>query len=366
MRVGILLVLSMVIPLTCLGSTREETSRERFRVTVEIEGNRGSYVATLKDAWGSYLAFRDGVHTGKTVFKNVPSGDFSLRVEFDSGTHIWRSLRVDGEHVARKNEVQVKLKASDAVATADTLESTHTVSAEDLAVPEKAREIFRKAWAAMELSDWSSAQQLLDDALALAPGYFQAWNNAGVVARKRNDLDAAENYFRRAAFLDPESFEANVNLSEVLGEKKQLAEAIRFARKAQQLRPNDPVANAQLGIHLFHGDLFEECIPYLQKVAKQDPQSFYYPQILLAVAFENLNQPFQALEQVEDWLKHHKTSPDREVVAARPRQHAGAGRSSIMRSACNSVTRAAASACRHTGIAPRAKLSGTGAYAWAP
>lgn len=287
---------------------------------VEIRDAKGPFMATLKDAWGSYLRRQETAHGNKLQFEEVPTGDFGIRVEFRSGAHLWQSIRVDAAHANTKKDVKVKLLASNAIVTVDSLESTSVISAEELAIAESSRKRFVQAWDEMAINNWMKARQLLEDCVKESPGFFDAWNNLGVVARKQNDLVAAERYFRNARHLKPDSFEANINLSEVLSQKGAMDEAIRISRKAHEIRPEDPIADAQLGAHLFRAGKYEECIAYLKRAAARDPKSYYFPQISLAVAYEALSKPDEALHYVEDWLAHHETNPNRTLVEAKRRE----------------------------------------------
>lgn len=315
-RILSLFVLIVLLPLLSIASVSEG----RFRVIVEIRDAKEPFMATLKDAWGSYLGHLETEQGNKLRFEDVPPGDFGIRVEFRSGAHLWQSLRVDAAHANARKEVKVKLRASDAILTVDSLESTSVISAKELAIPESSRERFAKAWDEMAVNNWAKARQLLEGCVKESPGFFDAWNNLGVVARKQYDFVAAEQYFRNARHLKPDSFEANINLSEILSQKGEMDEAIRISRRAHQIRPEDPIADAQLGAHLFRAGKYEECIPYLERAAARDPKSYYFPQISLAVAYEALSKPDEALHYVEDWLAHHETNPNRVLVESKRRE----------------------------------------------
>lgn len=295
-------------------------SDKRFRVELKIPDAREPYVAVLKDTWGSYLHHRQVSPGGKAKFEQVPAGDFHLRVQFHSGRLLTRSFRVDRDHAADDRDLKLELRARDAETTRDSLGARHVVTAQELKVSDDVQQRFRKAWKAMEIGSWFEARKLLEECVEKAPGYFDAWNNLGVVARRVDDLEAAEGHFRMALHLRPEAYEPHANLSEVLSALEKRDEALAMAKRAHRIRPNDAGANAMLGIQYFLAKQWAECIPYLEAAMQADPRSYYYPQISLAVAYEKLGRPDAAARSLEHWLKHHATNPDRPVVEAKHRE----------------------------------------------
>jgi tetratricopeptide (TPR) repeat protein len=159
-------------------------------------------------------------------------------------------------------------------------------------------------------------EQCVDD----APGYFDAWNNLGVVARRMDDMEAAEGYFRMALRLRPEAYEPHANLAEALSALEKRDEALAMAKRALRIRPKDAGANAMVGIQYFLAGRYAECVPYLEAAAQTDPRSYFYPQISLSVAYEKLGRLEAAAKSLEDWLTHHTTNPDRPVVEAKHRE----------------------------------------------
>lgn len=292
----------------------------RFRVELKIPDAREPYVAVLKDTWGSYLHHRQVTPGGKAKFDEVPAGDFQLRVQFHSGRLLTSSFRVDEEHAKDNRDLKLELRARDAETTKDSLRAGNVISARELKVSDEVHKRFREAWKAMELGSWMEARKMLEDCVKEAPGYSDAWNNLGVVARRMDDLEAAEGHFRMALQLRPEAYEPHANLAEALSALEKRDEALAMARQALRLRPADAGANAMVGIQYFLAQRYAECVPFLEAAMKADPRSYYYPQISLAVAYEKLGRVDAAAASLEHWLQHHTTNPDRPVVEAKHRE----------------------------------------------
>ena len=58
--------------------------------------------------------------------------------------------------------------------------------------------------ALIELKDWDNAQFILDQAIESSPLDARLYNNLGVVAREKGDLEAARQFFQKAVELDPD------------------------------------------------------------------------------------------------------------------------------------------------------------------
>lgn len=291
----------------------------RFRVVIRIPDAREPYVAVLKDTWGSYLHHRQVTPGGKAKFDEVPVGDFQVRVQFHSGRQLTRSFRVDESKARPGNELKLDLRARDAEATADSLQARHRIAAGELAIPEAVHVRFSEAWKAMELGSWAEARRLLEACVKDAPGFFDAWNNLGVAARRMDDLEAAEGHFRMALQLRPEAYEPLANLAEALSTLEKRDEALAIAKQALRIRPKDAGANAMVGIQYFLAGRYAECVPYLEAAARTDPRSYFYPQISLSVAYEKLGRLDAAATSLANWLTHHTTNPDRPLVEAKHR-----------------------------------------------
>lgn len=61
--------------------------------------------------------------------------------------------------------------------------------------------------------DPAAARQSLEEALRLRPGFFEAWNNLGLLCEDLGENDAAENAFLQALALRPTAVSARVNLA---------------------------------------------------------------------------------------------------------------------------------------------------------
>lgn len=75
-------------------------------------------------------------------------------------------------------------------------------------------------------------------AVALAPGYADAFNNLGIVQFERSDLDGAEASYRRAVALKPRFPEAHNNLGNLYRVREKSDASIQAYEEAIRLRPD--------------------------------------------------------------------------------------------------------------------------------
>ena len=76
-------------------------------------------------------------------------------------------------------------------------------------------------------------------AVALRPGYSEAWNSLGMLLRIEGDLDGAEDAFTRATQLRPDWAEALNNLAGVYQETRRVDQAVATFRQALSIK-NEP------------------------------------------------------------------------------------------------------------------------------
>ena len=105
----------------------------------------------------------------------------------------------------------LELKDSDFV-FGDATRRRHSVSAKQLAIPEKAVTEYQEAQKELARRDVEAAVKHLERAVEIAPQFATAWNNLGTIAYQTRKYARAEECFREALAQAPETYEALVNL----------------------------------------------------------------------------------------------------------------------------------------------------------
>jgi Tfp pilus assembly protein PilF len=115
-----------------------------------------------------------------------------------------------------------------------------------------------------------AGQERLDEAVAafrravqIRPDYADAWNNLGGALKKKRDLDGATAAFEKALEIEPGHVEARSNLGATLTEQGRLEEGIAAHRRAVQLGGKYPECYNNLAIALTeHGEFDEAATAY--------------------------------------------------------------------------------------------------------
>ncbi len=104
---------------------------------------------------------------------------------------------------------------------------------DDTSLPE-----VEQAEAAMQHSDFTGAESLLQKAVAAKPGDYRAWFDLGYVYNSTNRLPEATEAYRKSVAARPDVFESNLNLGMLLARQGQNAEAAKYLKAATQLKPS--------------------------------------------------------------------------------------------------------------------------------
>jgi TolB-like protein/Tfp pilus assembly protein PilF len=203
-----------------------------------------------------------------------------------------------------------------------------------IAVNPEAFELYveaRQAWNLRTEAGFDRAEELLNRALALEPGFARAhaalsdvWATRGQLRDEisqfgqresplmRRILTAAE----RAVALDPNSAEAHASLGNAYTISWRLAEATRTLRHAVALNPNYASAHQFLGRMLLTQGYFDEAVAELARAVELDPLSH---RIIdnYAIALFAMGRPTEALAAAERALALRPDSVQAAIWRAR-------------------------------------------------
>jgi Flp pilus assembly protein TadD len=98
-----------------------------------------------------------------------------------------------------------------------------------------------QAETAMQHNDLTTAEPLLQKAVAAKPNDYRAWADLGYVYNATQRQAAAIDAYRKAVAAKPDSFESNLNLGLLLAKQGDDSEAGKYLKAATQLQPTaDP------------------------------------------------------------------------------------------------------------------------------
>jgi tetratricopeptide (TPR) repeat protein len=252
---------------------------------------------------------------GRFTFKKIEGGTYTLSIFMPGRGEVRQTIEVGPSTADERQRVNLDLhfKDSDFV-LGDALRRQHTVSARQLAIPDKAVREFQDAQKDLAKRDVDSAVKHLEQAVELAPEFSNAWNNLGTIAYQTQNYKRAEECFREALAADPSAYEPLVNLGGVLINVHKLDEAWKWNVYAVLIRPGDALAQSQLGMTYFGIGNMNLAEKHFKEAARLDPAHFSHPQLFLAEIHLRRGDRAATADDLENFLKYHPDYPQAEKM----------------------------------------------------
>jgi tetratricopeptide (TPR) repeat protein len=250
---------------------------------------------------------------GKFRFGGVRAGSYWLTATITGFLDVRRSVEVRPSLADESGNILLRL-----IATAVRDEAQHTVSVNDLEIPEEAQREYRRAVDAG--GDFEKVRAHLERAIELAPHFDEALNNLGTTYHREGNYEKSIELFERALAANPDSFYPRVNMGGSLLAAGHLERALEENTKAVDLRPDSSLANAQLGMSLFFLRRDEEAIPYFERAKELDEFSLNTPELYLSDIYLRNGDPTRAAEELERFLERLPDHPRAPMVRERLRQ----------------------------------------------
>jgi tetratricopeptide (TPR) repeat protein len=249
---------------------------------------------------------------GRFRVRKLPPGTYTVSVFLPGRGEARQTVSVGPGAADNRGRVAITLVLEDSRLQRDARHGT--VSARELSIPDSARREYAEAQKLLGRPDVPGAVKRLERAVEIAPQFSAAWNNLGTIAYQTREYPRAEEFFRRALEAEPGAYEPLVNLGGVLLNLQRFKEALEYNLYAVLTRANDALANSQLGLTYFELGRLELAEKYLRTAIKLDPGHFSHPQLPLADIYLRRNEPAQAADMLELFLKHHPDAPAAEKM----------------------------------------------------
>ncbi len=202
-----------------------------------------------------------------------------------------------------------------------------TVDLARLAVPEEAIEVIQRAASASQNGDFESAAELLEEAIEIAPDFYEAQNALGVEYQKLGRLDEAKNQFDIAMELNPNAAEPVLSLgilylqdSDIQTASSKPDEALESLEKSYEYLEEALARNAgsALGQYYFGAVLYRTgdstaARDHLDRALELDDQLYAARLMLFNVDMAERDYT-AALNQLTNYLEEYPQSPQRENV----------------------------------------------------
>ena len=164
---------------------------------------------------------------GSFELYNLPKGNYE--VVADSG-----DSEVSDAVALQLGQPSLELRFS---RSASPLDTDAMVSVARILVPERAKKLYRKAYAAFGEGKNDDAEKLLDEALIIEPHFAEALVLRGVMRMQQQDLEEAQQYLQKAVHVDPYYSPAYVELAAVYNHEGLYDEALHASERGLTLSP---------------------------------------------------------------------------------------------------------------------------------
>jgi Tfp pilus assembly protein PilF len=287
------------------------------QVLYELAGRISPEGRASVTLWGATHPFTTSTLTdesGRFTFKKLVAATYTVSVYQPGRGEARQTIEVGPSLADARNRIQLTVALRDADFDPAPERRRHSVTARELAIPDRALRDYVEAQRDLEKRDVDAAEKHLEHAVELAPQFANAWNTLGTMAYQTRRFPLAEQRFRQALKQDPTAYEPLVNLGGVLVTLHKLDEGLEVNVHATLTRPNDALANSQLGMTYFELGQFDAAVKYLERARKIDPAHFSHPQLFLAEIHLRRGEKREAAGVLEDFLQHHPDYPQAEKM----------------------------------------------------
>lgn len=283
--------------------------RTDARAKVKLENFNSGELSVLSDPNGSF------------VFRGLEAGSYTVVVDAGDAYEIAREsvyIDTDGGNprrgvvlppVPRLYTVQITLQIKN-----EAKARAAVVNAVLAAVPETARELYRKAMLSLQTGDTAKAIEQLKAAVASYPSFPLALNELGVQYLKLGQIDKASEVLRLAVKAAPEDFLPRLNYGITLLNQKRFAEAEEQLRIAISKNTTAPTAHMYLGITLAIERKLDEGQKELEAAVASTSNEVALAHRYLAGIFLERHERKRAADQLEIYLKLVPKAPDADIL----------------------------------------------------
>ena len=287
--------------------------------TFRLEGRIEPEARAAITLYGSTAPFNSSTLTGpggRFEVKNLLAGTYTLAVFLPNRGEIRQTIEVGPGTADERGTVAVTVKVEESRLSRQEADLKHKISARQLSLPEKAKRAYADAQKRLEKREVEAAVKRLQDAVKIAPDFVEAWNFLGTIYYQTQQYPKAEQMFRTALEKDPEAYSPLVNLGGVLLTLNRAGEALPYNLRSVVSHPEDALANSQLGMNYFLLGNLDSSKKYLLEAKRLDPAHFSLPQWTLAQIYVRTGDPKAAAAEMEEFIRLHPDSPDRERAKA--------------------------------------------------
>ncbi len=205
-------------------------------------------------------------------------------------------------------------------------ENPDTVDFSQLSLPKKALEEYDKALQDSRKGDTDKAVRRLEEAVRIAPEFYQARNNLGVLYQKSSRYRDAEKEFRRAKEINTKGVQPLINLGSLFIQESEsrkaegesvagqlLDNALDALEEAVKVAPRSAAAHYYLGAANYKSEFFEEAEAALNKALELDA-NLGAARLSLVNVYVKQRRWRSVVDHLNTYLEQNPNAPDRAAM----------------------------------------------------
>jgi tetratricopeptide (TPR) repeat protein len=263
-------------------------------VSVELHTTEGSMIAPQMTSSNGWFEFR-GLPRGVYAISINASGFEPVNFNFD--------LFLTS---SRGNVIYLRPLS----ANSPTPQHADPVSAHELSMPHKARTLMESGKKKV-YKDKNVQGGLADfqQAVAIAPGYYEAYYQIALAGLILGQRDLAEKSFRKAIDVSGDKYgEADIGLGTTMLDKRDFSEGEKAIRRGIELSPNSWIGHYELGRALLNQDRIEDAEKAALGARSLAPNAPVIYRLLSNVHLRQKNYP-ALLDDIDAYLRLDPDSP---------------------------------------------------------
>jgi tetratricopeptide (TPR) repeat protein len=253
----------------------------------------------LQGSEGESRQQEETTDSGWFEFRRLGGGTYVLMVDVQGYERV--ATTVDLSFMPEKGVV-IRLRSLSG--EKKTATGTGSVSAHELSMPEKARELMSAGM--KKLYTDKNAQGALEDfqsAIAAAQGYYEACYQGGMAYLSLGRLDDAEVSFRKSIELSGDKYsEADVGLGTLMLDRRDFAQGEKTVRRGVELNPDYWLGQYELGRALLNLDNVPEALKSADRAKLLAPSAAVVYRLLSNIHLRQKDYP-ALLADIDSYIK---------------------------------------------------------------
>lgn len=270
--------------------------------------------------------YTDG--SGSFEFRGLPSGAYYISVNVDGYQPVHQQIDVNNfGSTALTIFLTRKSPDNSSAATGLDAEDPDVIDITQMKenLPKKAVQDYEKALDEKKKGKLESAIKLLEDAIRMAPNFYHAHNNLGLLYQSKKRYPEAENEYKRSSDLNTKNATPLVNLGSLYIEEADLEndnaqsrgrildQALDNLEAAVKLNPRSGSAYYLLGLANYKSSFFEEAEGAFKKAHDLNPKLTRI-NLLLANIHWRQGKWSDVIENIDAYLMENPNAPDRAAI----------------------------------------------------